>query len=704
MSPNDLVPEGWAIPSLSPADAVAACASLNVLRELAATIRRIDSNPFVAGQFSSEQLMRVVRKNYPDLVDVPNPPSTPIDLKQVTEAELKELNALPRPARRAAAREVRDAVAKATGCGALRATPLARIQHCAPLFAVWQRVKWRLIYDLRIFNTLSIDPSFTMETVADVPTIARGCRVGGKIDLKSAYWQIPLGPGLQAFMGCWVEEISMTWRTLPFGLAMAPRLFTGILRPLLVAWRSRGIRVLVYLDDIAVFAPDTDTYAKHMAIVIRDLQESGIRIAADKAFLIPHTQFELLGIMVDVEGQAFSISQERANQIANEARDILMATTAPSALDCTALLGRMAFASLACPWLTYFRASFVADTAAACPGGFNPHARVALSSDAKSELAWWANKSPAVMTRHWRWATICTTSVYARRGATTPIPTFEAASDASDNGVGLRFGPRGAAVAAEPLPDWLPPTSPSAAREIYGLARLVEVGGFPAKSTVRLIVDAQAAVGTWTGPSVTPLTARAARRLFSAVAASDINVIIDWLPREELFDVDAGSREAASDMAHSMVPDAWLRKVLNEISPGAVPDVELFASSHNRAFPQIPCGSRRPDPSAQLGDGVSSRAWTTARLGWAFPPFGLSRVVINRIQSLDRTPSVLVLLPSSPLLKGLRGFRFSPGPSHLLAPPDFKRLVASPRPLTLCIPIAARSPAPSHPPTPCTPP
>jgi len=261
--PDDAIPSDWCLPSLSAKDIADSAAAFDTLREIAATIRRLDKIPFVAGQFDSSRLLKTLRDNYPDVVDsIDPPPSTPITLDQVTASERSELESLPRHARRALAREVLDATAKATGCGALRSTPLSRIIHCAPLFAVWQKIKYRLIYDLRAFNTHSLDPTFDMETVADIPTIARGCNVGSKIDLKSAYWQVPLHTDLQAYMGCEVDGRSMTWRCLPFGLAIAPRIFTMTIRPLVLAWRSRGIRVLAYLDDIAVFASDPATHAR----------------------------------------------------------------------------------------------------------------------------------------------------------------------------------------------------------------------------------------------------------------------------------------------------------------------------------------------------------------------------------------------------------------------------------------------------------
>eukprot|EP01047_Picozoa_sp_COSAG01_P140464 COSAG01_NODE_71374_length_256_cov_0.649682_1_plen_80_part_01 len=44
------------------------------------------------------------------------------------------------------------------------------------------------------------------------------------------------------------------FRTLCFGLRSAPRVFTRLLRPIVALLRQRSMRLIIFLDDIAVLA------------------------------------------------------------------------------------------------------------------------------------------------------------------------------------------------------------------------------------------------------------------------------------------------------------------------------------------------------------------------------------------------------------------------------------------------------------------
>ena len=225
------------------------------------------------------------------------------------------------------------------------------------------------------------------------------------------------------------------------------------------------------------------------------------------------------------------------------------------------------------------------------------------------------------------------------------------------------------------------------------MARVVESGSFPRGSVARLVTDATAATGTWVGPTCTTSTARAARRLLYACIDADVTIIPDWVPRDFLEDCDTGSRTSAARLVHSSAPRAWLEGVMQRTFGHPSADVELFAAVNNRAFPLARHGSRTPDPTASVGDGLSREAWTSARRGWAFPPFGLLRPLLNLILSLPRPPRVACLLPDVPIARHVlaqRGWSIAPGPAYLYAPPSFSRRITPPSPLILC------TPPPSH--------
>ena len=63
--------------------------------------------------------------------------------------------------------------------------PSVSVDAWSPLFTIDQADKVRLIFDLRALNESVSDPSFAMETLAQVPSFASGARVMLKLDLRS---------------------------------------------------------------------------------------------------------------------------------------------------------------------------------------------------------------------------------------------------------------------------------------------------------------------------------------------------------------------------------------------------------------------------------------------------------------------------------------------------------------------------------------
>jgi len=693
---------------------------MDILRQTRERIVAQDQGPFVAGLLTFPRVAAAVQRAGGIVSRLPRIPLRLLDVAADPSRTEHLVDLLPRPARRQITRELQAAFKKAVDVGAVR--PLADeaiIRAIAPLFTVHQSDKDRLIYDLRALNaSITDDPTFSMQTIYDVPAIAAGCTVGGKADLRSAYWQYPLSPDLAAVLGVdavqGITDHPTAWHVLPFGLDVAPKTWTALMAPFVEAWRRRGIRVIVYLDDIAVFAPDSDTFARHTAIVVDDLAAAGIRISSDKSFFVPFRKFEFLGVTIDLaDGGAFTISEERIARLARQADEILADPAAADAHELASFLGRATFVSVTCPWLSFYRTALVAALTAACPQGLprrHPGRSIVVSwtPDALAELRWWRDQAGHLLRRSWPWTTLAVTRSFASRGAplAVPIPATTAASDASDTGIGLRVpitlpdGSTRDVLLAEALPSWLPPDSPSAARELFGLARLLELRLIrpTPNGIIRLITDSQAAAGSWAGTTATPLTARAARRLFVASLQVGCPVIVDWSPREALGDCDAGSRLAARDASHATPPADWVRFQLRRHLGSDHADAEFFTSASNRLFPAAASGSRLPDPSAAAGDGVSSPFWASTRCGWAFPPFALRRAVVTRVASMPQPPRALLLLPDSPITRSLPGYTFLPGPPHLLAPPDFRRRMTPPLPLVLCVPpLQAPGSVPSTP-------
>ena len=548
--------------------------------------------------------------------------------------------------------------------------PTDVIDAWSPLFTVEQATRSRVIFDLRALNESVRDPKFRMETLAHVPTFARGGKVMLKLDLRSAFHQYPVTRELSRFFGtCDPDnpDSLCRWTCLPLGFSRSPLIWSSLTSMFRDQWRACGIRVFVYVDDILIVADDVNQLADATEIVVGDLIAAGIRISAKKAQIAPFTSLDFLGLTVDLTRQAFIIPEEKLTKIAAGALELSSHPPSPSSLhELQSLIGRTAFAAVACPWLRFFTASL---NKRLSPSSVLPE----WSRDELEELLWWATDAPRLLAgRVWRWQQTAATRPFTRH-STHPIPGFYARCDASDNGIGLRYGSE--AVWSEPLPSWLPPSSPSSARELYGICRLIEAGHFPPGAVIRVQCDNTGAVFTAMGSSATPLTARVARRYFQALIDHDVTVIVEWVSREELYDVDAGSRWDAGDLSHALLPHAT-RKALCDVAfgPDRVPDVLFFSSPHTRWVPSAAYCSRAPEPGSS-GDGVGTEVWETCLRGWAYPPFALLHPTLLRISNLPSPPRAIVILPDTSYVRCvLRDWRRIPI-TLILSPPTHTQAI-----------------------------
>ena len=111
-----------------------------------------------------------------------------------------------------------------------------------------------------------------------------------KIDLKDAYLTVPIWQNHQKYIRFLWRDSLLEFACLPFGLASAPRVFTKLLKPVLSILRQRGIRLIVYLDDILLMAPSVEQVLQHAASTLNLLEGLGFTVNYLKSVLVPSQQ------------------------------------------------------------------------------------------------------------------------------------------------------------------------------------------------------------------------------------------------------------------------------------------------------------------------------------------------------------------------------------------------------------------------------
>lgn len=168
------------------------------------------------------------------------------------------------------------------------------------------------------------------------------------IDLKDAYWHVPVKPYFRRFLGFRLGRRKYRFRAMPFGLNIAPRLFTKICRPILAELRRKGINVLVYLDDWLVWADSPEACRDATDIVIQTLGRRGFLINREKSRLQPSQVFQWLGVHWDTRNQTLSLPPDKVLDLTSSLSRFVTKPLVSRRL-IEQMLGRLQFAALVDP-------------------------------------------------------------------------------------------------------------------------------------------------------------------------------------------------------------------------------------------------------------------------------------------------------------------------------------------------------------------
>ena len=168
------------------------------------------------------------------------------------------------------------------------------------------------------------------------------------VDLKDAYFHIPIVERHRKYLRFAFQNKSYEFCVLPFGLSLAPKVFSMTLDRALAPLRSRGIRVLSYLDDLLILADKRERAEVDTRTVISHLHDLGFVLKWGKSALTPSQNTTYLGLELDSVSMRARLTQERRLKIISAARGMVQSHTA-TARQFMVLLGLMAASTAVVP-------------------------------------------------------------------------------------------------------------------------------------------------------------------------------------------------------------------------------------------------------------------------------------------------------------------------------------------------------------------
>ena len=167
---------------------------------------------------------------------------------------------------------------------------------------------WRPVIDLSHLNDFVQLTSFKMETVTSVLLSVREEDFLASLDLKDAYFQIPIHRSSRKLLRFMSEGTVYHFRALCFGLSTTPLVFTRVFA-VVSAWaHSHLIRLLRYLDGWLVLSSSEKEAKQAVQSLLLLCRSLGIVINEQKSDLVPSQTAKYLGMTIDTRaGKVFPI-------------------------------------------------------------------------------------------------------------------------------------------------------------------------------------------------------------------------------------------------------------------------------------------------------------------------------------------------------------------------------------------------------------
>lgn len=137
---------------------------------------------------------------------------------------------------------------------------------------------WRMCFDYRKLNAMTIPDKYNLPNINTLFTKFRGKKYFSSFDMRSAYHNIVIAEKDRhktAFITPWGL---FEWNRLTFGLRNAPAHFQRCMDKIFQKYDF----VLVYLDDIFVMSETADEHMEHLEIVAEELRKLGLKTRLSK--------------------------------------------------------------------------------------------------------------------------------------------------------------------------------------------------------------------------------------------------------------------------------------------------------------------------------------------------------------------------------------------------------------------------------------
>lgn len=476
----------------------------------------------------------------------------------------------------------------------------------------------RPVINLRELNSHLNYTHFKMEGIHSVRNMIQQGDYMIKIDLTDAYFTVPISEDHQKYLQFRWKKQTFQFQCLPFGISVAPLVFTKIMKVPISFLRKIGLRLVIYLDGILIMNQSKVDCQLDGQKTINLLQALGFGINMGKSILIPSQEMDFLGYTVSSLDMSLCLPKNKINQIQNLCIQVKESNYV-SVRKLSQVIGTMtASIQAVLPAPLHYRFLQIAKNQK-LNQTHNYNATLYLNKNALEELDWWIHHL-----EKWNGK-----SLIPHR------PSLLVQSDASKLGWGgvcqdIRIGG-----------PWLESEKHLHINALEILAVTYAVKAFVKNKTnlVVLIQTDNRTTQTYInkmGGTRSELCSRLALDLWDWCLERNIFLRADFIPGKQNVVADWESRHHRDSSNWKLNPDIFQ----SLMSKTLMCNIDLFADRTNHQLPIYM--SWLPDPGAKAFDALA-HPWT-GLTAYAFPPFCLIPQCLNKIMTEKVT--VVMITPA----------------------------------------------------------
>ena len=176
---------------------------------------------------------------------------------------------------------------------------------------------WRPIIDLSTLNSFVDIRSFKMETVTSIRNSILPDHWGVSLDLTDAYFHVPIHPRSRKYLRFCVKGQVFQFRSLPFGLATAPRVFTQLMAVVGAHLRLNGSVILQYFDDWLIHHVQRESLLQDLSRSWVEISSLGLLLNPTKSDLVPSQHFTFVGMNFLTNLNRVRVPPQRSESLRN---------------------------------------------------------------------------------------------------------------------------------------------------------------------------------------------------------------------------------------------------------------------------------------------------------------------------------------------------------------------------------------------------